>query len=613
MGHPRRAPSSRTALSLVVVLLAAACAPQASPLPSTRDSTPSASVPDSPAPATSTPGTSANVDATACGTSTGSATTAAVFDAQPEPPTIPGAGPPPSADLNPLRKPPTPVPDGEPATGPQNPSEFVPPGAQDPADPRAVTLLALPRAVGRGSPIAEPEIATAGGSSLITWNWGAAQIVDGGPLRYFDTDTVLDGEAIDNGFCCDQLAQYVAPPYDLWLWVLQYQRVPGERGNNRVRLAVANGATAFAQREFVTYDFTAQQAGFADGIWYDQTKLGVSAGHVFLSINAFGARPPDGDGLFRGAAVLRIPLDQLAAGGPVTTSCFVTRDQPDANGYPLFGPYPVREAGSTMYLATHNDAGELGVWRWRDELPAPSFHVVRDYDEAGRLITYPFELERLTDDNGRPYLDSKYTCERTGVADLPTPMPRTGIRPDDWCRRSDDRLSSAWLAGGRIGFAWNVSQDPDPAGHWRYPYVWVVELDEAALDGCLEGECVVAYPHIRNPEFAFQHARIAPNGRGDLGAVVLFGGGSRNYACAAGVRDRDAATDAGWDLVVVDESRVPPARPVSGDYLGLAPNGGNDLTWTAACMTLDGRAAFDDERTAQVHVVPFGRRGDRPG
>lgn len=587
---------TRFALAL---LLVTACAP--GPDPTT-------------VPSTGTPTTpSSKVDTAPCNRAVGSAAQLTALDEAPPPPDAPGAAPP-GAKLNAGRRPTTPVnPDAVIPEQPVGPTVLPAPGAQDPGEPRAVVPLTATRAVGRSSQIAEPEVAVKGDLMLLTWNWGAAQSLDGGTsLTYLDPFAEFDGTTTDDGFCCDQLAHY-DPEHDLWLWVLQYSRAPGQSGNNRVRIATATGDEAFRERRFSYWDVTAQEAGFDDGIWLDQTKLGTTDGYLYLSINAYAARPPDGTGQFQAAIVYRIALDQLAAGEAVTPVCFTTSDQLDAFDRPLFAPYPVRDATDTMYLAAHHDTTVLGVWRWPDDAASPTYHRVRDFDTDGRPIGFPLELERVVDD-GSTVLQKKFTCERTdpsAPAASPTMAPGR-VQPSDWCRRSDDRLSSGWLADGHLGFAWNVTQDSGTGAGWPYPYVWVILIDESRVTACELGECVLAYPHIRNGTVAFQHGRIAPNSRGDLGGMVLMGGGASPLSCVAIVRDRDAPAETSWDAMLVERSDVEPLTPTSGDYLGVWPDGGNDRTWTGTCMTLEANATLEPRRPATVQLTQFGRRADAP-
>ncbi|MDQ3938241.1 MAG: hypothetical protein M3253_06120, partial [Chloroflexota bacterium] len=94
--------------------------------------------------------------------------------------------------------------------------------------------------------------------------------------------------------------------------------------------------------------------------------------------------------------------------------------------------------------------------------------------------------------------------------------------------------------------------------------------------------------------------------------VVLQGGGSRRLTCTAIVHDAFTESDPNapgyWEEKDVASSDAAPGIK-SGDYLGIAPNGGNDTTWSGACMTVRQRASGPD---STVHFVRFGRRANDP-
>lgn len=576
MGGQRRVRRLSVLFGLAALAAACASAPPAtlSPAPTSGDPTPQ---PD---------GTrSTAIDTQPCRLAEARSAELRAYEDPPQRPDVPGAQPTPPIVLNPGRKPPTPDdPDGVVVTDDDlGPTVLLPPGAHDPDAEDPVVLFQQPLTI-RGAPaseIAEPEVAVSGESMLITWNWGAAQSFDGGRTASY-LNPHLEMTPADDGFCCDQLAEHV-PSHDLWIWVLQYLRVETPGGNNRIRLAAARGDAAFAARQFDYWDVTAQQAGFGDGIWLDQPKLGVTERHLYLSINAFHPKEPHGDGQFVAALVMRLPLAELAAGSELQPVCFTTTDQLDAWGQPLFGPYPVRRAADTMYLASHFSRSTLAVWRWPDDAAAPTLQQVSDADEAGRPKSYP-----------RAPL---YSCQREGSNN---PVM------SDWCTRSDDRLHSGWLHGGELGFAWNVSQDASTGK--PFPFVWVLILSEERLSSCAAGQCVLAYPHIWHSQTAFQYGTVAPNSRGDLGAVAVWGGGRSYMGCAVLVRDRATPPERGWDLASVAASDTDSRRPASGDYLGITSAGGND-SWTASCMTL---SAAGGDNYAEIHAASFGRRSDQP-
>ncbi len=431
---------------------------------------------------------------------------------------------------------------------------------------------------------AEPEVAVKGDRILMTWNRMAARSLNGGQTFEWLQPWTSFPKA-DEGFCCDQRAIYV-PRQDLWLWVLQYHSGPGE--SNTIRLGWAAGDEAFDAGRFQYTDWKPPDVGLQDGLFFDQPKLAVSDDHFFLSINAFRA------GTFQKAVVIRGALEDLVNGRTPRASCLVPIAP--TSGQPIFGPYPVRTAGDTMYLAAHVSTSELAVWSWPDSQQSAAYHSVIQYDDSGKAIHYPRQ--------------DPYSCPRTGAG------PKS-----DWCFRpeakenptdpdksaNDERITSGWTGQGSIGFAWNASQGDG----FAYPFVWVMILDPTRLEACAAGECVLGTPHIMSESLAFQYASIAANPDGSLGGLVIFGGGEYYIGCATVARDVSAVATTAWDLASVASSTTDMPSPNSGDYLGVTSDGQSANGWAGACMTYDPSLTADGGGTL-IHFVRFGRRADAP-
>jgi hypothetical protein len=500
----------------------------------------------------------------------------------PPPAEVPGAGGDSELDLNEHHQPPVPddpdavVPDLGKAPGVVENAN----GAQGGAQPddlvlyRPVTTLSA----GKSTDItAEPDVATDGTRALVTWNYLAGISANGGATFGY-VNPASNFPLADGGFCCDQRALHVTRQ-GLWLWVLQYW--PDTSGNNRIRLAWADDA-GFDTSSFRFVDWTAQDLGFASGVMLDQPKIATSNGHVFLSINAF----VESTGKFTDTVVIRVPLDGLVAGGAVTARCLKTVHP--TSGGKLFGMIPAIGAADTMYLLGHVTRSELGIFRWPDSASSPTFDRVVDYDASGSAIKYPTA--------------ESYTCVRTGAGGA-----------SDWCLRpskggpgNDARPTTAWLANGHLGVAWNASQEGTVAA---FPFVWVVVLDEAKLGSCLQGECVLGYPHIKSPTFAIQYGAISENDDGALGAAAIMGGGDRTPRCAVLVRPDGVTNAATWRFVEAGVSNADFAQPTSGDYLGITPDGAGSRSWLGTCMSYH----QDGTNSAmQVHVARFGYKRDAP-
>jgi hypothetical protein len=511
----------------------------------------------------------------------------AQFPAGAVPPSTPPAARPPDPDQVPNSRVPDPLPvaeDGELLDTTTLPTSLTrPPGAQDrPEDP---ILFGPPITVHSTTwHQSEPEVAVNGPSMLTTWNLGAKVSTDAGrSFEYLNPNFDEPGAA----FWGDQRAHYNAR-HDLWLWILMYHL--DASGQNTIRLAWARGDADLAELRFQYVDLTGERVGFPGRYGLDQPLIATSDEFLYLSLNVF---PSDGQSI-KVAVVVRVALSDLVArddGAPLDASCLVASPAP---GVELKSAYPTRGAGDTMYLAAHQTTSRLAVWRWRDHEASPTVHHVEDIRQREDGTAYAVSFPQ----------DKPYTCKRagTGVADS-----------SDWCRRerstgvwvNDGRITTAWIHDGRLGFAWNASQSV----YARYPFVWSVILDESKLDDCTRGQCIVAYPVIRDDGHAIQYAAIAPNATGGLGAVVLVGGGDVPFlSCRAAILDGYSEPQAGWDIVPDDiaTSRGDLPQASSGDYLGIWADGGNAQTWTGACMSYAGGGRFD------IRVARFGRRVDTP-
>jgi hypothetical protein len=461
--------------------------------------------------------------------------------------------------------------------------EFADPGSAAPTDLKLTMATLVNKGKGHVGIPPEPSVAANGDRVLVTWNkpigkdgtgvWsrggGVAFSSDGG--RTFELgDPETQFPEVHDGFCCDQRVLYV-PRYDLWLWLLQYW--PDARGNV-LRLAVARGDGEFDARRFTYWDF--KPAAFAPTPetadawnWFDFPNLDASSEHAFVASNVFTR-----EGGLTAAVVLRVPLEELKARGRINYRYkrFVRPlDSADPGAYLL--PSFARGASTTMYFAQHVTDAKLDVSSWPD-------------DQADATST------ELAHSRYRPVYPEHSFC------------PRTGVTGTNWCWKADDRMATGWVGKGTIGFAWNARDDANNG--FPQPFVMVVEIDEATMK--TKGE-----PFIWSPDRAYQYAALAPNARGEVGGVVLTGGGANYQACAALGRD-PAAAGSRWDarIVAVSDSDLAPGEgnagePRSGDFLGATVPLAGSNTWLGSCMSQEGGREAED---TQVHVAAFGRVSD---
>ncbi|MHB8511774.1 MAG: hypothetical protein ACYDCC_06290 [Actinomycetota bacterium] len=425
-----------------------------------------------------------------------------------------------------------------------------------------------------GSLIAEPSSASNGSSILQTWNWGAATSSNGGSSwLYFDPYTLFPSSY--GGFCCDQQTYY-EPSRDLYIWVLQY--VPDAAKNNALRIAVANGSSNLAAGRFSYWDVTPQQVGAPSGTNYDQPKLTVTSNYLYIEASKY-----DGES---GSVVMRIPLDVLKSHGQLNYSYWNT----------LFSPGFAQGGTSTVWFAAHYSTAVLTVYHI-DE--SSSTLVSNDVPHA----LYPSSLP--------------YTCPRSGSS-------------SDWCQRRsfgsgggyahDDRIHAGWLANGVLGFAWDASQGVGGLGTFAFPYEHIVRIDSTLLllidaPGSNTAGLAASYfasnpqaplidqPIIYNSAYAYSYFSIAPNARGDLAGVYMYGGGTQYENCGGLLHDSVTASEgANWDLFGIASSTVDPNDNLSGDYLSARISAPGANTWSASCYALQTSSS-----STHVHYLKLGR------
>jgi hypothetical protein len=142
-------------------------------------------------------------------------------------------------------------------------------------------------------------------------------------------------------------------------------------------------------------------------------------------------------------------------------------------------------------------------------------------------------------------------------------------------------MSTGWVQGREVGFAWSAAQDED----FSQPHVRVAIVD---MNGT--GNSTVAQPHLWNDNVAYAYLTSAVNSAGTLGVGVAYGGGGLggvNPSHAVGLLRK---TEAGyvWQLVATNNGDNGPADGRWGDYLSIHPDGRNPQAWLASGYVLRG-------------------------
>jgi hypothetical protein len=412
---------------------------------------------------------------------------------------------------------------------------------------------------GMTSNVSEPTVAISKrGERLYTANWFAAFAKAGEDLTHMDPESLPESGIPGVGFCCDQVALYAeetAPGKDddLMIWFLQYTQNGRE---NMIRVAVAKGAD-IATRKWRLYDFTPKGLGGWTNEWFDFPELALGKGHLFITVNSFATKGTanSGDDEFARAVILRLPLADLREYKAVTPRVFSTTKS--------FSLRPTQGATKgAMYFGSH-DPEALGerieVYTWPDNATTLSRNSIKvDSWNASSLHGYR-------------------TTNKDGTA---------------WLKRTDTRVTAAWMSGSQIGFGWSVDKNSE-TGKMKHPHVRMAVFN-VAMTGAQPGQPsgVASQPHLFNEKFAFAYPAVGVTASGKVGLAVCVGGGFhppgslgvRNPGVAVGYLEPPASgsTEPTWKLADATPEPTPPVPThlerngpsdgLWGDYLAVRPN-----------------------------------------
>ena len=434
-----------------------------------------------------------------------------------------------------------------------SPAPQRPPATEVVAAGGVEVLSSVPIAAVEGltSVVGEPTAAARGREVIYTGNWYAAFSTDSGTtFSCVDPFRTFPDSPNGQSFCCDQVVVY-APRQDMLVWLLQYsRRTPvGASAENIFRLAVAVGSDISTQ-QWRHYELKPSELGGSSGEWFDYPDLAVGSQFLYLTSNAFQT---GGAGAFVRSMAVRIPLQQLHDYSPLTVE-HVT--PPNAGTLKL-----ARGATDTMYFGTHVRSGAA---------------------QFVRVYSWPENAATIGSDD---------ILVQRWVTDTPSVAP--GPDGNDWLGRSDGRITAAWLAGDRLGFAWNAPQ----GGTFLYPHVRALLLNRS-------DKAVIAQPHIWNAGHAFAYAAAAPNGAGDVGLSIAYGGNTLHPSHSVGALLNNQGTWQ-WTLRAVSAGTNGPGGADEakwGDYLSVQPHGADQATWVASGFTLQGGSTG---RQVQPRYVSF--------
>jgi hypothetical protein len=317
---------------------------------------------------------------------------------------------------------------------------------------------------------------------MLSGNWYCDVSNDGGATWKRLDPTTIFPETLGGGFCCDQIVTYV-PRIDRFVWFLQYGADSAGQGAFRIAaassLSVKSDPTAWTYWDFVAGDF-----GYATSDM-DYPDLAFSSQFLFASTDVFKAG---------GRLVIRIPLQDLAAGGTIN---YEYTDA--AKSKTAWGGHLVQQTSSQAVWVGHQDNSTLEVFTMPDGGNTYSSFTVK-------VATWPNGTLSSKGPDGNDWL--------TKLKDFPSFAVTGGVE----------------RSGGHVVLAWSASKGKGSSNGFDFPNTHgrVVELDMGA-------HTVVSEMQIWNPDYAFAYPALAVNAQNEVGVILGWGGKNNHANCAMGI------------------------------------------------------------------------------
>jgi hypothetical protein len=424
---------------------------------------------------------------------------------------------------------------------------------------------------GRSSTVGEPSVAVRGDDVLFTGNWYAAMSHNGGQtFRHIDPAQAFGLSSNNQAFCCDQVA---ISHGDSLFWLLQYRRadLQGNSKENTLRLAVSTG-DEIQKQCWHYYDLVPSRVGAWTNEWFDFPDLALSDNHIYVATNVFSTictpiGNPNCDYRFTRSTLIRLPLRGLKeakSAVPLAAQYFALDQNPQNTGTLR----PTQGARGTMYWGTHKTQGlqnQIRVHAWPEQ--------------SSTIESFDVPVDQWT----------------RGVPVAPHSTGR------DWIGRSDPRITAAWTNETQVGFAWTVPQDIN----YTYPQVRVAIVD-------VQSKKIIAQPHLWNSKFAYAYPAAAPNGRGEIGFSLFFGGEDAFPSHAVGILASGGGNSWAWRVRTSNAGEFTvdlDGENRWGDYLAVRPHPSGDGSWVASGYTLEAGSSADKIR---ADYVRFRSRDEQP-
>ena len=276
--------------------------------------------------------------------------------------------------------------------------------------------------------------------------------------------------------------------------------------------------------------------------------MSLSNNYVWFQTRIFGTSS------FLGTLIFRMPLAQASACQTLSADYFITD-----SGH--FTVSLTKGASTTMYFLTHNSTSSERVYSWAEN--------------SNTIFWNDLDVTTWSD------------------------FERSCPGPDNlnWCggRANANNIGrTSWVASGVIGTMWSASQD----GSHNYPYVRVVRINES-------NKTLINEPDIWTSSHAFIYPSVSIDGRGHIGGVVFYGGGTEYPSLLTLIDDDLSSTPPPWELYYAVTSSA--GAQAWGDYSTTRKHASNTNTWVGTGQYLP--SAYDGSN-AHTYYVWFGRARD---
>ncbi len=417
------------------------------------------------------------------------------------------------------------------------------------------------QATGVGTP---PDVNASrnGNVVMLSYNTKLLLSLDGaGSFTLLDPTTIFpsgpskdaSGNFLDKGLCCDQKLIYVSS-IDRFIWLQQFCGTGASgclAGINRVRIASAStqdvinsGGTSWTYWDLLSSTFNLGTTTM------DYPDLSVGDNFLYFSADAVG----------NGLLVVRIPLNEIQAGGTINMNYTAPSDSSLA-----YGGHISQNTGDTVFWAGHIDNSHIRIFDFPENSGSYSWRDIT-------INSWPNGTIASTDPDGTNWLSFSFP----GSAVL-------GIT-----RRTPTEVWFAWTGSSNANF--------------KNPQVQVLEIN-------VSNYSVISQWQIWNDDYAFSYPSLATNSNGEVGISLGWGGRAYYGNNAVGIL--------GDFIVWYPELSTVSNSSRYGDYFNVARNTPSPLLYDASGYAVLKNTPPAVGQRFDPYYIQFGRNsivnGGAPG